>query len=121
MLERLEQHIEEEKILIHFMQPHAPFLLNDRYYRKLPYIKKPGDIFVWDIARQKRNKLDIVVWGYYKNLKIMLPYIRTLLKMREGRTIISSDHGNMLEGKKIGHGKGWPKENQIVPWFIVGG
>ena len=122
MILAFERFSKAKRILLHFMQPHAPFLMPSEYYENLPYKNVPGDRFIWDIYKRKEMAKEELMIGYYGNLEMVIPYVKKIIESRKyGRTIITSDHGNLLEGKKVGHGKSYKGDIRAVPWYIIEG
>jgi hypothetical protein len=68
-----------------------------------------------------------VIEAYHENLGLALDSTRRLLSSVDGRTVVSSDHGEMfgerpclLLSKGYGHGKmAWNRPLCEVPWFVV--
>lgn len=79
-----------KRLVIHFMQPHQPFL------GVLPDLSKNPFHALRDGDLTKEE-----VWnGYRENLKRVLSSVETLLTELSGRTMVTSDHGNLL-GERI--------------------
>jgi hypothetical protein len=124
-----------KRLLIHFMQPHFPFIgpkgqsIDHRGYD--PENDSGGPSFsVWDELQYGVANYDVeeVIDAYEENLDIVLEQVSKLLPALGGRTVVSSDHGNLL-GERIrpipvrtfGHPAGLRSEPLIkVPWFIIG-
>lgn len=132
----------EKRLIIHFNQPHYPFLPRpDLIYRKYwPDAEKSGIEFdekiisehnqsphdIW--AALKQNVVtESECWeGYRANLKFMISDIIELARLLPGKSVVSSDHGNMI-GEKIITGKkiyGHPprlRTSQLldVPWGVI--
>ncbi|MFP4232878.1 MAG: sulfatase-like hydrolase/transferase [Candidatus Aenigmatarchaeota archaeon] len=84
-LETLKQYL-DKRIIIHYMQPHSPFLGKtdvelDRNY--------PGLIF-GDISIER------VMKAYEDNLKYVLKEVKKVLKHLDGNIVITSDHGTLF-------------------------
>ncbi len=103
----------EKRLIIHYMQPHAPYIVkNDLPKRPMP-----------DLAKGKLNPLD--VWAVYKkSLEATLPYVYELIENLQGRTVISSDHGELFGTKVlfftfVGHQWGLRVPELVkVPWVV---
>jgi len=98
------------RMVIHYMQPHHPFLhSNDspRWHREpFAYLNDGGDF-------------DKVWQGYLDNLRLVLDSVRCLLKNLDAeKTIITADHGELFgEWGLSGHGVGIPHPSlRKVPW-----
>lgn len=126
----------DKRIIIHFMQPHFPFL--GETSEKLPdhrsitgggKISTNDDPTVWDHLDKDNVKKDIIWKCYKENLDIVLPYAQKLIDNLEGRTVLTSDHGNSLgdRGHPIpisiyGHKSTYRIPSLIdVPWVISEG
>jgi hypothetical protein len=118
-----------KRILAHYIPPHQPFI--GETGRQMPHqIKFSDDIIqhdvdqpnVWDALKNGKYSKQRVWEAYKENLELTLPKIRELLKELQGKTVITSDHGNafgeILEFKLVGH----PNRRHIkslieVPWL----
>lgn len=125
-----------KRLILHFMQPHYPFIgptgrsLDHRGYH--PYEEGQQVTFsVWDELQYgvADYELSEVIEAYEENLDIVLEHVEDLVQSLEGRTVITSDHGNLL-GERVGpipvRGYGHPTglrtdELITVPWFIIDG
>lgn len=114
-----------KRLIIHYMQPHFPFMpydndelleteLSDHFWDKIFH----GKI---DISKQE-------IWQLYKNnLKRALQSVENLLPDLEGRTVVTSDHGNFVGEraspfpvKEWGHPIGiYDKTLVKVPWLVI--
>lgn len=125
----------EKKLIIHFIQPHHPFIKLGSVGSDLANLRNTAlfdrlnktDESIWSLLEKGKIDNDIVIWGYRQNLRIVLPYVQKLCKILPGRTIITADHGEAM-GEKIhplipikiyGH----PPKVRIdclikVPWLI---
>lgn len=115
-----------KRLLVHYIQPHIPFIgsefsedeghLNDANSDDLHiWMKKMTGIT--DLSRQD-------LWDAYRsNLEIALPEVKRLVDELSGKTVVSSDHGNMFGERTWGHSEwGHPsavhtKELLEVPWL----
>lgn len=96
-----------KRLIIHFMQPHAPFIGSDE---DLDDISPPSQF--WK--------------AYDENLEFVLKYVYELLEDIPGKTVITSDHGTMRPthlGKVLG--LEWHKPRlrnpavSMVPWAVI--
>jgi nucleotidyltransferase/DNA polymerase involved in DNA repair len=103
---------DNQKLLIHYMQPHEPYLHRAaRGEEPTEVDKNPIDLL--------RNGYDRdEVWeAYLNNLRYVLEHVETLLENVEGDVLITADHGEILDGKISGHGEGIPHPKlKWVPW-----
>ena len=131
---------QRKRIVTHFMQPHIPFIgefgreqvgvydgvtkgrdraLGHEYTaNEEPYVLlKRGEI-----------SPDIIKEAYQENLEVVLEEVTDLVNKLDGKTIVTSDHGEMFGGR------GWPIPRrqyghplytasialQKVPWLVTG-
>ncbi len=105
---------QHKKIIVHFMQPHSPFIGT---------YSKRGNF--WQIALSEGRYE--VMKAYKRNLDLVFPYVEKLLIGFEGRTIVTSDHGQAcgeratpLKIPIYGHPNGVHIPVLVeVPWLIV--
>lgn len=100
-----------KKIIAHFMQPHYPFIGPTGRKIKgqgsfLDHRKYPSP---WEMLFAGKLSVELVKKAYVENLQLVLPYVKRLANHLEGKTVITSDHGNLF-GKKI----------KLLPWKIWG-
>ena len=115
-----------KRIIVHYMQPHLPFIGT----RGLEIRDKLGQRNGWIPLRngEASVSLDEFWEGYDENLEIAFEYVTELLNEIDGRIVISADHGNMI-GERQGpiptkrhYGHPWgvyTPELVRVPWFII--
>ena len=123
----LSEEYPNKRLLIHYMQPHYPFIESDFSFDE-GHIghDSPDELTTWmqiitghvDIERDE-------IWDAYKNnLKLVLPSVRELVDELTGKMVITSDHGNMfgersspIPYREWGHPQGiWTEELINVPW-----
>lgn len=103
----------DKRHLIHYMQPHEPFIGNVKVEKK--------KMSVWNMLREGLITADAVWRCYISNLRLVLRYVKDLLPTLPGRTCITSDHGNTF-GRLgfFGHPQMTPLPELIeVPWLEV--
>ncbi|KYH25609.1 hypothetical protein HAPAU_22840 [Halalkalicoccus paucihalophilus] len=119
----------EKRLFVHYLQPHYPFVGSETTFDK-GHVEDPdgGEDVFW--LRLTDGRLDVdreTVWdAYAKNLDLVLPYVESLLEEFEGRTVVTSDHGNLFDERVFplpmrvwGHPKGIHVENLVkVPWLV---
>jgi hypothetical protein len=123
-----------KRLVVHYMQPHYPFVPADTDFDKehLQQINGEGDgpteENVWN---QKFNgELDISreeLWSIYTdNLKYVLEHVEELLANISGKTAVTGDHGNYVGERaspipirEYGHPRGLYDEPVVrVPWQV---
>lgn len=98
----------EKRKIIHFMQPHDPYVGGEEVWRLSE---------VW-----KGNRtLDEAREAYRKNIEFIIPHIEDLADSLEGKTVVSADHGDFLgEYGLLAHPYGVnAKELREVPWHVM--
>lgn len=123
---------DDKRLIVHFMQPHYPFIgetgkeIDHRGYHggsDVPMTPSIWRAMIYNMLDIDNEKL---VTAYKENLDIVLAEVQELLEHLRGKTVITSDHGNMLGErlaplyfKAYGHPRGvrCPGLNHI-PWFI---
>jgi len=143
---------DKEKTIIHYMQPHQPFLSYKGIFENSNMVKLIKNIYlnfipkgtlkliqpsiIWPRLYKLFNKhhqlshklviceefgIDRLYYYYEDNLRIVLKYASQLINELDGKTIITSDHGEAFgeQGKWV-----HPLETHIpilieVPWLEV--
>lgn len=125
-----------KRIIAHFMQPHYPFLgetgekIEHSGIRKLDENGEPvGKLerSVWSLLKHGEISRELVWNAYRENLEIVLDSVKELLRGLDGKTVITSDHGNLvgdwigpIPTRGFGHPSHLHTEKLIrVPWHIV--
>jgi hypothetical protein len=113
VVNRLDRY-RDKKIIVHFMQPHAPHFSQ---------IAENLDMGVFNAFRQGIISKDDLVKSYTQNLSKALYYAGELVLLLDGKTVITADHGENL-GEVIGgeqytgHGN-YNSYCWNVPWLQV--
>ncbi|MDS0258470.1 hypothetical protein NDI56_03480 [Haloarcula sp. S1CR25-12] len=126
----------DKRVLAHFVQPHCPFVPRE----DLVFRNTWGDAErigieggeperpynVWDALEMGEVDADTVWEGYRENLEYVMEHVHDLVEDLPGKTVITSDHGNMLgertiTGRKVyGHPGGMRMKDLVeVPWAVV--
>lgn len=111
-----------DKLVVHYEQPHAPFLHSPSKY-DASGDGRGGTQDVWEGLRKGRYDKDKVWEDYGKNLLTVLDDVETLIENVSGTVVVSSDHGNAM-GKwgVYGHPKNVPVPVvKKVPWAVTEG
>lgn len=122
-----EAHVEfpNKRIIVHYMQPHLPFI-GEQGLELREHLSQRN---VWAPFRDGNGPFSVEeLWtGYCENLEIVFNYVDDLLKAIDGKVVISSDHGNMVDERQgpiptkrmFGHPWGVYSEELVkVPWFV---
>jgi hypothetical protein len=131
-IEANERH-PEKRLLVHYLQPHYPFIgPTGREHFDYTAIDDPEseeselDEKFWDTVGTRINDVPerIVREAYRENLEVTLPHVRELLETVDGLTVVTADHGEMLNDRAFpipnrlyGHPAGlYTPELVEVPW-----
>jgi hypothetical protein len=101
----------KKELIIHFLPPHYPFVrrpvTNSGIAPDLPGRKDSA----WNYAEKGRVGHDVVEESYRDNMRYVADYVQDLVEELEGKTVITSDHGNFVGEKGFyGHMKGRMEE-----------
>ncbi|MFB6187503.1 MAG: hypothetical protein ABEI86_11645, partial [Halobacteriaceae archaeon] len=112
----------EKKLIIHFIQPHYPFIgfEDEGFDESSKWLDDNSKNSVWDRAELGELGKEEVWTAYKGNLEKVLPYAEDLVEDLKGKTIITSDHGNLVgENGLYGHpGRTDLKPLREVPWDV---
>jgi hypothetical protein len=111
----------DKKKIIHFLQPHHPFIGKEFGDRMRDPINPEDHATAYDLA--ERGKLDgeEIREAYKENLGIVLEKAQELAEELEGKTVITADHGDLIgENELFGHYLAESKIKQLreVPWDV---
>ena len=120
----------DKKLIIHYNQPHGPYLgptaegtilgPKDPSHERSILEDLKNTIKSETIPYEKHRK------AYIENLNITLPYVESLIKYIEGKSVVTADHGQML-GERARpipvryhtHPQGvYVKQLTEVPWLV---
>lgn len=127
-----------KRIIIHFCQPHYPFIgdmrmgdcsistIRDRAANEPSGDKNESETTPFDMLKRGEVTHEAVWEAYQSNLERVLPAVRSLLNELEGRTVVTSDHGNALGEFALpfpvriyGHPRGVRIPSTVhVPWSV---
>jgi hypothetical protein len=139
-LEAHEQY-PNKRLIVHFMQPHQPYIGTTGQALRAE-MKEHVDVVGWTGEKQEGVKqirapkidgLDItnddIREAYRENLSVVLDHTERLLARVDGKTVVTSDHGELLGERllpllreRYGHPGGlWTPKLRFVPWQTVPG
>lgn len=97
--------------IIHFMQPHRPFLGSE--------LEERGEIY--KLAELGKISRKDIIEAYKQNIEILTEEIERLNQELDGKTVITGDHGELLgENGIYDHFRGSnAKALREVPWDII--
>jgi hypothetical protein len=113
-----------KRLLIHYMQPHKPYFGK---YRDLFSYDTEEDYGLREVMRHFDIDRETLHPAYRENLSVVLDQVERLVSQLDGKTVVSSDHGEMLGGRLspipirwYGHPSGvYVDELTEVPWQVV--
>lgn len=123
---------QDKRLVVHYIQPHYPFLGSDDGIVDRHLFGDGEDaVNVWEQLMTGRSTIEAaeVKRLYTDNLDRTLPHVVELLDTLKGRTIVTADHGNMLGERarpipiiEWGHPRGiYTDELVEVPWLVIDG
>lgn len=142
------QSYENKRIIVHFMQPHQPYLGEKSEYITSK-IEESGNVRGYDntiresvdektsldgikqLEAPKHPEIDVTrkdIWeAYCESFEIVLEHVKELVDLLDGKTVISADHGELIgENRSVfddgtfGHPSGnWSRKLRQVPWFVI--
>lgn len=119
-----------KRLVVHILQPHCPFLdRKDETYTS-DVFEPPNEQetdYVWHDLAQGNVSLDALIEAYGETLRIGWEAAEPLIDELDGRTVVSSDHGNMYGERPWPYlmpiyahpTKTRPKELVEVPWAVL--
>ena len=133
-----------KRLLVHFMQPHYPFIgdlgqeLSEHSGLEASRLGAQGEEArryaptIWKQLEADEVNKDEVQRAYDENLRLVLEEIEMLVNELDGKTVLTSDHGNLLGerafrverwlprlSRRYGHPEVYSKALLEVPWFEV--
>ncbi|WP_247009704.1 hypothetical protein [Halorientalis litorea] len=98
-----------KRIISHFVQPHFPFIGQKARewfgsqggfeYSRTQLLNGTGSrdsANIWELAREGTVDKDRVFEAYRENLETALPHVQSLVDDLRGKSVVTSDHGNMV-------------------------
>lgn len=140
------EEFDDKRIIVHFMQPHAPYIgpmaeqVRSKLYdtRGVRITNAPGASETEDANVVLRNLLEAARLGYIsddllekcyiENLQIVLKEVEKVLDHFDGKSVVTSDHGEMLGNpetpllvpERYGHPRRiFLPETRVVPWLVI--
>jgi len=117
-LEAAENH-PNKRLLVHYLQPHAPYI-GPTGIENFP----TSYLNFWGKFQEGIVDVDMetVRKAYRENLELVLPYVKEVMERMEGKTIVTSDHGELfgerdspIPIKRYGH----PNMNTHIPELVT--
>lgn len=119
-----------KRLFVHYLQPHYPFVgAENRPFHEKDAFSTPGEYGSWtrmamgELTTSKREIRE----AYRDNLEYVLESVQNLTTKVKGRTVITSDHGNLLGERAFpipirewGHPRGLHVSDLVtVPWLVI--
>jgi len=131
----VEEKYPDKRLIIHFMQPHIPFIKNPEltdpnFYKMIKDIGEGSKVSTvttpWIEAAKGNIEISKVWKAYERNLEVVIPHAFMLAKKLKGKSIITADHGEAFRHlwfpipiRIVGHpSQIYIPELTKVPWMI---
>jgi hypothetical protein len=95
----------DKKIILHYMQPHYPFI--GPTGRELGThatftggLQEREHLSVWELLSAGKVSIEDVRTAYEENLELVLEDVTGLISELDGKTVVTSDHGNLF-GERV--------------------
>ncbi len=108
----------QKRHVVHYLQPHAPFLhCLDRYASGV------DNQAIWEGVKTGKFDRQQVFRDYGQNLQTVLNHVETLIQNIDGTVAVTADHGNFIgEWGLYGHPSWVPLPTvKRVPWAVAEG
>lgn len=118
-----EERFPNKRLISHFLQPHYPWIGPEgrEFISEHGYTPGNRDDHIW--IQLRNGELDSErVWEVYEeNLRVTFPYVQQLINELNGKTVVTSDHGNAFgEWSVYDHPpKAYISPLVQVPWLEV--
>ncbi len=119
----------EKRLIVHFMQPHFPFL--GPTGREFPQMSldmdededAPNPWF--GLLSEDDLEIGTVLTAYRENFELLVPHLEGVLEALSGKSVVTADHGNLIGERGFpipmrlyGHPRGLHREEVLtVPWL----
>ena len=112
----------DKRLVVHFMQPHYPFVPSNLTKGGINSKLDESSESVWRKAERGEYSREEVWRAYKSNLEYVIEDIMDLVENLEGRTLVTSDHGNLVgENGLYGHpSRAQAKALRKVPFLFYG-
>lgn len=120
---KAEKEYPDKRIISHFLQPHYPWIGSQGREFMAEWGYRPGgqNGNIYEMMRKGEVSIQRFKECYKENLKETLPHIERLVDSLNGKTVISSDHGEAFGTWGVyGHAPhAYISELEKVPWHVV--
>lgn len=92
----------DKRVIVHYMQPHYPFIgpAGQRLTDQATFAIHQDNLSVWEQLFTSRVDEATVREAYEENLSLALPEVERLVENVKGKSVITSDHGNLF-GRQV--------------------
>lgn len=116
----------DKRLIIHYLQPHYPFIDRPLVSDGNRFDADGEDIWRQMMFGDQRVDSSEIWDAYRENLERVLPSVEVLLDELDGKTVVTSDHGNMIGERAApvpirewGHPPGiYTPKLVTVPWLV---
>jgi len=129
---RIHNEFPDKRLIIHYMQPHAPYIGKTRIagidigFRHKSHIHRAIDEkpLLWRLLgkiEEAGYDINTIRRAYIDNLHLVLEEVKKLIKELDGIIVVTSDHGELL-GEKflLEHPEDlYVRELTEVPWLVI--
>lgn len=125
---RVHKENPNKRLIVHFIQPHYPFIgptgsriSHGSLYGDGIIADERDERSIWSQLKDGIVEKQVVEKAYRENLELVLPHIRDLISRLNGKSAVTSDHGNSFGRWGIyGHpGKRFLMDLVKVPWLDI--
>ena len=134
-----------KRLIVHYNQPHIPFIGDRRAeiesakreaesysteesFGWFEHVTDLADGNLWQALSLGLLDRETVYQAFIENLELTLPHVEALIEAVDGKTVITSDHGNAIADRGpfgltvYGHPyRTYMRETVEVPWLTVEG
>jgi len=114
--------IDAERLVVHYMQPHVPFIESANSPRLKQNFPSDDSTDDWNLVKSGDKDINEVMCEYRENLNMVLSDVQLLLSnIDSDRFVVTSDHGNAIgEYGLYGHNDQVPIDAlHKVPWVEI--
>jgi len=117
-----------KRLLVQYMQPHFPFInTTSEFDKRAPDPDSATNMWMEIMTGELDVSRELLWDAYTQNLNYVLQYVEKLVPTLIGKTVITSDHGNMVGERSFpipiqewGHPPmTYTDELVTVPWFVI--
>lgn len=99
---KINERFPKKRLIVHYMQPHYPFIgeTGRRIEEQASFHLTPKGTSIWEKLQGGELSEVEVRQAYRENLELVIPEAQRLVDSLRGKTVITSDHGNLF-GKQV--------------------